>query len=49
MSLFRRKPKAKPAKKRAEVKAEETLHLAIEGAAVEVKLRLNPRARRAIV
>jgi len=49
MSLFRRKPKAKPAKKRAVVKAEETLHLAIEGAAVEVKLRLNPRARRVIV
>ena len=28
---------------------EETLHLDIEGAAVEVKLRLNPRARRVIV
>src|SRR6185312_11654959 len=30
-------------------KPEEALHLAIEGAPVEVKLRLNPRARRVIV
>jgi predicted metal-dependent hydrolase len=50
MSLFRRKPKAAPAKKRDVArKGDETLHLAIDGAAVEVKLRLNPRARRVIV
>ncbi len=50
MSLFRRKPKAAPAKKRGGAgKSDETLHLAIDGAAVEVKLHLNPRARRVIV
>jgi predicted metal-dependent hydrolase len=50
MSLFRRKPKAKPAKKRdAAKKVGEVLHLAIDGAPVEVTLRLNPRARRVIV
>lgn len=50
MSLFHRKPKAKPAKKRAAApRRDETLHLAIDGAPVEVKLRLNPRARRVIV
>ena len=49
ISLFRRKPKAAPAKKRDGAKGDETLHLAIDGAAVEVKLRLNPRARRVIV
>ncbi len=49
ISLFRRKPKAKPAKKRDTQKATESLHLAIDGAPVEVKLRLNPRARRVIV
>jgi predicted metal-dependent hydrolase len=45
ISLFRRKPKAKPEKKRDG----EILHLAIDGAPVEVTLRLNPRARRVIV
>src|SRR6185312_9109790 len=50
MSLFGRKPKARPAKKRAATaRREEALHLAIDGAPVEVKLRLNPRARRVIV
>jgi predicted metal-dependent hydrolase len=50
ISLFRRKPKAKPAKKRDAAKGlGETLLLAIDGAPVEVKLRLNPRARRVIV
>src|SRR5471032_2017371 len=45
ISLFRRKPKAKPAKKRDG----EIVALAIDGAAVDVKLHLNPRARRVIV
>ncbi|MBV9550078.1 MAG: M48 family metallopeptidase [Alphaproteobacteria bacterium] len=54
MSLFRNKPKAKPHEKRDGGKqraapAGEVLHLAIDGAPVEVKLRLNPRARRIIV
>ena len=49
ISLFRAKPKAAPAKKRDGAKGDETLHLAIDGAVVEVKLRLNPRARRVIV
>src|SRR3954468_7424493 len=43
--LFRAKPKAKTAKKRDG----ETVALAIDGAPVTVKLRLNPRARRVIV
>ena len=45
ISLFRAKPKAKTAKKRDG----ETVALAIDGAPVAVKLRLNPRARRVIV
>jgi len=55
MSLFGRKPKAKAVKKRdggkkaAAKDAEQSLHLAIDGAPVEVTLRLNPRARRVIV
>jgi len=50
ISLFRTKPKALPAKKRDGAKKHgEVLHLAIDGAAVEVTLRLNPRARRVIV
>jgi predicted metal-dependent hydrolase len=50
ISLFHAKPKAKPAKKRDAAKdAGEVLHLAIDGAPVEVKLRLNPRERRVIV
>ncbi len=48
--LFRGKPKAKPVKKRDGAgNAGDILHLAIDGAPVEVKLRLNPRARRVIV
>ena len=42
ISLFRGKPKARAAKKRDG----ETVALAIDGAPVAVKLRLNPRARR---
>jgi predicted metal-dependent hydrolase len=49
ISLFGRKPKAKSAKKRDAGARGESLHLAIDGAPVEVKLRLNPRARRVIV
>jgi len=55
ISLFRRKPKAAPAKKRGATskgdakEKEQSLHLAIDGAAVAVTLRLNPRARRVIV
>ena len=55
ISLFRRKPKAKPVKKRdgakkaGAKKVREALQLAIDGAPVEVTLRLNPRARRVIV
>jgi predicted metal-dependent hydrolase len=51
ISLFRRKPKAKPPEKRDGGKKRdgEILHLAIDGAPVEVTLRLNPRARRVIV
>lgn len=45
ISLFRAKPKARTAKKRDG----ETVALAIDGAPVPVKLRLNPRARRVIV
>lgn len=45
ISLFRTKPKARRAKKRDG----ETVALAIDGAPVAVKLRLNPRARRVIV
>jgi predicted metal-dependent hydrolase len=45
ISLFRRKPKAAPAKKRDG----DILQLAIDGAPVAVTLRLNPRARRVIV
>ena len=45
ISLFRAKPKARSAKKRDG----ETVALAIDGAPVAVKLRLNPRARRVIV
>ena len=44
-----RKPKAKPVKKRDGRRGGESLHLAIDGAPVAVKLRLNPRARRVIV
>ena len=49
ISLFGRKPKAKSVKKRDAGTRGESLHLAIDGAPVEVKLRLNPRARRVIV
>jgi len=49
ISLFHAKPKAKPVKKRDGGKGGESLHLAIDGAPVAVKLRLNPRARRVIV
>ena len=49
ISLFHAKPKAKPVKKRGGGKGGESLHLAIDGAPVAVKLRLNPRARRVIV
>jgi len=51
ISLFRRKPKAKSPEKRDGGKKRdgEILHLAIDGAPVAVKLRLNPRARRVIV
>jgi predicted metal-dependent hydrolase len=45
LSLFRRKPKPAPAKKRDA----EVAQLAIDGAPVSVTLRLNPRARRVIV
>ncbi len=45
ISLFRRKPKASAVKKRDG----ESVALAIDGEAVSVKLRLNPRARRVIV